>query len=456
LPSPVPPGPDEPAEAPYTGGSGLSPAPDPDRYDPSRDATSQRASQPGRRPSPFPQDEVPPTPAAGWREDVSHTAPIPILPPDFVPADLPPAAVAKPFTPAPEPPAAAAEPPAAVAEPFTPAPEPLAAAAEPPAAAYPAYVADAYHAPTQAMLDSVTMTTVVDEPQASAVATIAPPRIAAPAAEPRKPLGDTISDALPKTVRNSLEAIGGLYTMFGSSTLRLGQDIVRREFNVGEFFDRAWFLIKVTVLPVLLISLPLGVGIAIQIGALAAQIGAKSFVGAADAVGVLREASPIVTALLLAGVGGSAVCAELGARTIREEIDAMIVLGLDPLRRLVGPLMVAGVIVSAFLNAIVIFVSVLSAYLFDLVVLHGTRGSFFGSFTQFATVADFFTSEIKAMTFGLTAIMIASYKGLNAKRGPTGVGEAVNQAVVVTGIVLFGLNLVITEIFFALVPQRTF
>ena len=435
MPSPVPPGPDEPAEAPYAGGSGLSPALDPDRYDPSRDATSQRASQPGRRPSPFSQDEVAPTPAAGWREDISHTAPIPILPPDFVPADLPPAPVAEPFTTA--------------VEPFTQTAEPLAAAS-------PAYVADAYHPPSQAMLDSVTMTTVVDEPQASAVATLAPPRIAAPAAEPRKPLGDTISDSLPKTVRNSLEAIGGLYTMFGSSMLRLGQDIVRREFNVGEFFDRAWFLIKVTVLPVLLISLPLGVGIAIQIGALAAQIGAKSFVGAADAVGVLREASPIVTALLLAGVGGSAVCAELGARTIREEIDAMIVLGLDPLRRLVGPLMVAGVIVSAFLNAIVIFVSVLSAYLFDLVVLHGTRGSFFGSFTQFATVADFFTSEIKAMTFGLTAIMIASYKGLNAKRGPTGVGEAVNQAVVVTGIVLFGLNLVITEIFFALVPQRTF
>ena len=464
MPSPVPPGPDEPAEAPYTGGSGLSPASDPDRYDPSHDVSNARGSQPGRRPSPFPYDEAPPEPAAGWREDISHTAPIPILPPDFVPADLPqdptPAGVvapAAPLTPGYVAPHVAETPPyVAPPVPVADAVPVAAPAADPLASAYPSFTAHAHQAPSQAVLDSVTMMTVVDEPHSSAVATLAPPRVAAPVAAARKPLGDTISDSLPKTVRNSLEAIGGLYTMLGSSTLRLGQDIVRREFNVGEFFDRAWFLIKVTVLPVLLISLPLGVGIAIQIGALAAQIGAKSFVGAADAVGVLREASPIVTALLLAGVGGSAVCAELGARTIREEIDAMIVLGLDPLRRLVGPLMVAGVIVSAFLNAIVIFVSVLSAYLFDLVVLHGTRGSFFGSFTQFATVADFFTSEIKAMTFGLTAIMIASYKGLNAKRGPTGVGEAVNQAVVVTGIVLFGLNLVITEIFFALVPQRTF
>jgi phospholipid/cholesterol/gamma-HCH transport system permease protein len=204
------------------------------------------------------------------------------------------------------------------------------------------------------------------------------------------------------------------------------------------------------------VSIPLGVAIALQVGALAAQIGATSFVGAADAIGVLREASPIVTALLLAGVGGSAVCAELGSRTIREEIDAMIVLGLNPLRRLVAPLMVAGVVVSVFLNFVVIFVSVASAYLFDLATLHGTKGSFFGSFTQFATVSDFLTSAIKAGVFGLTATLIAAFKGLNAKRGPTGVGEAVNQSVVITGIVLFGFNLVITEIFFAVVPQRTF
>ena len=71
-------------------------------------------------------------------------------------------------------------------------------------------------------------------------------------------------------------------------------------------------------------------------------------------------------------------------------------------------------------------------------------------------IADFVTAEIKAAVFGLIAVLIAAYQGLNAKRGPTGVGEAVNQSVVVTGIVLFAVNLVITEIFFAVVPQRTF
>jgi phospholipid/cholesterol/gamma-HCH transport system permease protein len=291
---------------------------------------------------------------------------------------------------------------------------------------------------------------------ATSTGTAVAPQWIAPEYVKRRTFGDRVSDTLPGALRRTLEAVGGMYTMFAASLYGLGSDLVRRKFQFNEFIERSWFLVSVALLPAILVSIPLGVAIALQVGALAAQIGATSFVGAADAIGVLREASPIVTALLLAGVGGSAVCAELGARTIREEIDAMVVLGLNPLRRLVAPLIVAGVLTSIFLNFVVIFVSIGSAYIFDLAALHGTEGSFFGSFTEFATVADFITSEIKAAVFGLVAVMIAAFQGLNAKRGPTGVGEAVNQSVVVTGIVLFAMNLVITEIFFAIVPQRTF
>jgi phospholipid/cholesterol/gamma-HCH transport system permease protein len=293
-------------------------------------------------------------------------------------------------------------------------------------------------------------------PRPTSAGTVVAPQWVAPDYSNPTTLGDRVAGVLPKFVRNSLEAIGGLYSMMAASLYGLGADLARRKFQFKEFVDRSWFLVNVSLLPAILVSIPLGVAIALQVGALAAQIGATSFVGAADAIGVLREASPIITALLLAGVGGSAVCAELGARTIREEIDAMIVLGLNPLRRLVAPLMVAGILVSVFLNFVVIFVSVSAAYIFDLAALHGTSGAFFGSFTEFATISDYVTSAIKAGVFGLVAVMIAAFQGLNAKRGPTGVGEAVNQSVVITGIVLFGMNLVITEIFFAVVPQRTF
>src|SRR3954470_18925718 len=173
---------------------------------------------------------------------------------------------------------------------------------------------------------------------------------------------------IPARARRTLEPIGAMYTMGFESVYWLVWDIAHRRFRFKEFINRAWFLVSATTLPVILVSIPLGVAIVLQVGGLASQIGAGSFVGAADAIGVLREASPIITALLLAGVGGSAICAELGARTIRDEIDAMVVLGLNPLRRLVAPLLLAGVLVSALLNLVVIFVSIASAYLFDLAV----------------------------------------------------------------------------------------
>ncbi|HEV7193132.1 MAG TPA: ABC transporter permease [Jatrophihabitantaceae bacterium] len=264
-----------------------------------------------------------------------------------------------------------------------------------------------------------------------------------------------LADVIPSRVRRHLEPVGAMYTMGLKSFAYLAADLVKGRFLYREFIDRAWFLANATSLPALLVSAPLGMAIVLQVGGIASQIGASSYVGAADAIGVLREASPIVTALLLAGVGGSAVCAELGARTIREEIDAMEVMGLNPLQRIVGPLLLASLVVSLFLNFLVIFVSIVSGYYFDLAILHGTQGSYVGSFAQFASMPDLVTSEIKAAVFGVTAGLIAAYKGMTARKGPTAVGEAVNQSVVITGIVLFAENLIITEVFFALVPQST-
>lgn len=265
-----------------------------------------------------------------------------------------------------------------------------------------------------------------------------------------------LSAAVPGRARKNLEPVGGLYVLFTEGLYFLFVDIVRGRFFWKEFISRAWFLANATALPVLLVSTPLGLAIVLQIGGLAGQIGATSYVGAADAIGVLRQAAPIVTALLLAGVGGSAICAEFGARTIREEIDALVVMGINPIQRLVAPLMLAALVVSLFLNLLVIFVSVSAGYFFNIAVLNGTKGSFVNSFAAFASFPDFITSEIKAAVFGVTAAMIAAFKGLSARKGPTAVGEAVNQTVVICGVILFAENLIITQVYFALVPQRSF
>jgi phospholipid/cholesterol/gamma-HCH transport system permease protein len=183
-------------------------------------------------------------------------------------------------------------------------------------------------------------------------------------------------------------------------------------------------------------------------------VGAKSFTGAASVLAIVREASPIVVALLIAGAGGSAICADLGSRKIRDEIDAMEVLGISPVQRLVVPRVFACTLVAVALNGLVSVVGVAGGYFFNVVLQGGTPGAYLSSFSALAQLADVYTGELKAFVFGIIAAVVASYKGLNAGGGPKGVGDAVNQSVVITFLLLFFVNFVITAVYFQVVPAK--
>ena len=230
--------------------------------------------------------------------------------------------------------------------------------------------------------------------------------------------------------------------------------LVRRPFQVREFIQQAWFISSVSILPAALVSIPFGAVIALQLGSLVRQLGAQSFTGAASVLAVVREAGPIVTALIIAGAGGSAICADLGARKIREELDAMQVLGIDPVQRLVVPRVIASMLVSVLLNGLVSVVGVAGGYLFNVVMQGGTPGAYLASFQALGQLSDLAAGEIKALVFGAVAALVASYKGMTAGGGPKGVGDAVNQSVVITFMLLFLTNFIITAIYFQVVPQK--
>jgi phospholipid/cholesterol/gamma-HCH transport system permease protein len=229
---------------------------------------------------------------------------------------------------------------------------------------------------------------------------------------------------------------------------------VRPHFEFREFVQQCWFVAKVSILPTCLVAIPFGAIIALQTGALIRQLGAVSLNGGASVIAVVREAGPIVTALVIAGAAGSAICADLGARKIRDEIDALEVLGINPLERLVVPRVAAMIVVSVLLNGLVSVVGVLGGYFFSVVVQHGTPGPYFASFTELAQIPDLIQAEAKAAIFGLVAGLMASYKGLTAKGGPKGVGDAVNQSVVFTFMLLFAINFVATAVYNQVVPQK--
>src|ERR1700754_2724338 len=146
----------------------------------------------------------------------------------------------------------------------------------------------------------------------------------------------------------------------------------RPPFQLREYIEQTWFVTKVSALPVALFTIPFGATIALLLSELTRQFGAQSQTGAGSVLAIVQQAAPIVTALIIAGAGGSAVCADLGARTIREEIDAMKVLGVSPIQRLVVPRVLAMVGVAVLLNGLVSIVGVAGGYVFNVFLQDGT------------------------------------------------------------------------------------
>ena len=247
-----------------------------------------------------------------------------------------------------------------------------------------------------------------------------------------------------------LAASGNLFAF----ALDVVRALPKRPFQIREFIQQTWFVASVTILPTALVAIPFGAVIALQLGSLTRQLGAQSFTGAASVLAVLREASPIVTALLIAGAGGSAICADLGARKIRDEIDAMEVLGVSPIQRLVVPRVLAAMLVAVLLNGMVSVVGVVGGYTFNVIMQDGTPGAYMASFNALAQLPDLWISELKALIFGFLAGVVAAFRGLNPPPGPKGVGDAVNQSVVITFLLLFAVNFILTTLYLQLVPPK--
>jgi phospholipid/cholesterol/gamma-HCH transport system permease protein len=250
--------------------------------------------------------------------------------------------------------------------------------------------------------------------------------------------------------RGALVQTGRLFAL----GLEVTQRLFQRPFQGRELIEQAWFVTKVSALPTALFTIPFGATIALLLAELARQFGAQSQTGAGSVLAIVQQAAPIVTALLIAGAGGSAVCADLGARTVREEIDALEALGISPIQRLVVPRVLAMILVAVLLNGLATVVGIAGGYYFNVVVQGGTPGAYIASFNTVAQVSDIWLSEIKAALFGLVAGIVAAYRGLNPAPGPKGVGQAVNQSVVISFVLVFLFDFVVTAIYLQIMPPK--
>jgi phospholipid/cholesterol/gamma-HCH transport system permease protein len=243
-------------------------------------------------------------------------------------------------------------------------------------------------------------------------------------------------------VRPGLEAVGGFFRM----CLLTGKALFKPPFQWREFILMTWFVLRVAILPTIAVSIPLTVLLIFTLNILLAQVGAADISGAGAAIGAVTQLGPLTTVLVVAGAGSTAICADLGARTIREEIDAMEVLGIDPIHRLVVPRVLAATLVATMLNGLVITVGLVGGFIFGVYLQNVSGGAYLATLTLITGLPEVVIATIKAAVFGLIAGLVGCYRGLTVRGGSKGLGTAVNETVVLCVVALYAVNVVLTTI----------
>lgn len=228
---------------------------------------------------------------------------------------------------------------------------------------------------------------------------------------------------------------------------------VHRPFNWGlEFVHQLAFTLRSCLFPMILTSFALAFGpIGVQASGFFDVFGTYDRLGSVYELTEVRWFGPLVVGIVLAGAAGTASCADLGARVVRDEISALQVMGIDPLKALVLPrvlaLFCAGLLMYVF--------AVLSGLLGAVVVLHQHHqplGPTMSNFFSNATALELTSAVIKVGIYGAVIALISCYKGITVSGGPEGVGRAVNQSVVVGFVALGFIDYAFTQVLLATHP----
>ncbi|MDX8153293.1 ABC transporter permease [Patulibacter brassicae] len=266
--------------------------------------------------------------------------------------------------------------------------------------------------------------------------------VAAPASAPRRRV------ALP-TAPEFVVEIGGMFRLGAQAVSRA----LRAPYSYGpEFVAQFRFALRLSLFPLVVTSFALSFGPAgIQASNFLGLFGALDRLGGLYVLIVVREFAPLVSGIVVAGVAGTAICADLGARVVREEVSALSVLGIDPVKSLVVPRLLALVLVCVLCDVL----SLLSGLVGALAVIvqnDAPLGPFFSAFFSTATPLELGASFVKCALYGVAIALVSCYKGLHAKGGPEGVGRAVNQSVVVTFLAIGAIDYAFTQFLLATNP----
>jgi phospholipid/cholesterol/gamma-HCH transport system permease protein len=220
-----------------------------------------------------------------------------------------------------------------------------------------------------------------------------------------------------------------------------------------EFVEQSWLVVKRAFIPLLFCTAVFSWGApGITGGSIIATLATTDRLGAFAIMASVRELATWINGMVVAGVAGTAICSDLGARKIRDELDALAVLGTDLVKTLIVPRFLALGIMTVVFNYWNTLISIIGQMVADMTVWHETAAGFVSTFSSNFTIAEVVFNGLKVLSFGFIIAIVCCYKGMNAKGGAAGVGRAVNQAVVISFCAIYIYNYLINSLLLGAFP----
>ena len=244
-----------------------------------------------------------------------------------------------------------------------------------------------------------------------------------------------ISSALRRAGRTALflGRIGGQCL----PALRHPRHVIEQTYNAGAR----------SLIIVMLCGLFVGMVLGLQGYDLLQRFGSESALGVAAALGLIKELGPVITALLFAGRAGTSLASEIGLMRATDQLNAMEMMAVDPVRRVVAPRFLGGIIAVPLLTAIFNVVGIFGAQLVGVDLLGVESGSFWSQMQNAVESRDINEGLVKSLVFGIACSLMAVYEGYHAEPTAEGVGLATTRTVVSSAILTLLLDYILTAAF---------
>jgi len=239
-------------------------------------------------------------------------------------------------------------------------------------------------------------------------------------------------DALGGRTLEVVESLGRFGTFLAEALVAL----VSPPFKPSAFLDRIHYIGYRSLLIILLTGSFTGMVLGLQVYLTLVRFGSEAYLGPAVALSLIRELGPVLSALMVTGRAGSALTAEIGIMRITEQIDALTVMALNPMRYLVAPSILAGLVTFPLMTALFNAVGIFGGYLVGVELLGLSQGTYFGEMQTFVDMKDIMTGFWKSLSFGVIVTWVCTYKGFHVGHGAEGVARATTDAVVLSSVLI--------------------